>query len=160
MVVSWGEKQLDKLQRMTRDLTDAANDKLSGDVFMMILNIDGLTYTRSKRSTTLQTFNSSIELLMLPRNKYDLNYHGQSNLTTEELIRSFLDFVDSGDITYNALDGIELLEYRECNDTKCETPLRTVKAPPPTANAATTLVLQIAAKLLFGSYIIVRTMML
>lgn len=143
---------------MINDLTVVGNDKLFDDVFGIVLNINELTDIRFNRNTTLQTFNSSMELLILSRNRYDLNYYRQSYRTTKKLA-SFLDHVESGDITYKVLDGIELLEYRECNDTKCDTPLRTIMAPPPTVNAPTTLVLQIATKHLFGSCLIVSTMM-
>lgn len=74
--------------------------------------------------------NSFIELLLLPRNKYDLNYNGISTVNTSELIKSFFDNVESGKITYEASDGIVLLEYRECQDSECKTPLRTAEAPP------------------------------
>lgn len=157
LIVSWREKQPDKLQKMILDVTDAANERLADDVFMIVLNSDELTDTRSRRSTTQQSFNSSIELLMVPRNKHDLNYRGRSTRTTEQLITSFLDHVDAGEITYDALDGVQLLEYRECDNAVCDTPLRTVMAPPP--NTAVAPVAWFLSKFIVGAYILAVTIL-
>lgn len=157
MLVSWTKTLIENLKKMVTDLLGSANEKLNNDVCIVVLNSNELTDARLKRSTS---FSSSIELLVVPRNKYDLNYNGKSNFTTNELITSFLDHVESGEITYKELEGIELLEYRECEDQECKTPWRMVKAPPPTPNAAAAPMLQYAKKLLLGGYLIVATMIL
>lgn len=160
MVVSWYENKVSALKQMVSDLNGAANTKMANDVFMIVLNSGELTDARLKRSTSETAYNTSIELLMLPRNKYDLNYNGRSTLDTNQLITTFLDHVDSGEINYNALDGIELLEYKECSDTECVTPLRTVKAPPPIQNSSAAPVLSLAIKLTLGSLFLAAKMIM
>lgn len=151
MVVSRKETSVTDVKKLVSDVRDTANKHLSNDVFMVVLNSEQLTNSRGKRDTIVYATNSTIELLLVPRNKYDLNYNGVSIVNTNGLIKSFLDYVESGKITYKALDSIELLEYRECQDSECKTPLRTVKAPPPTVVVSAVPPILFSASLMLGS---------
>lgn len=110
MIVSWNDTKVTELENLIADVTDSANKQLANDVFMVVLNGDELTNSREKKDTIADATMSTIELLLVPRNQYDFNYHGVSTLNTDELVKSFLDNVESKKITHKAIDGIELLE--------------------------------------------------
>ena len=133
IIVSLTEKGFDKATELIEKLViDIYNDakKYLDDIFVQAFQRIDNQIPRLRRSESNATY-TIVTLLVVPRNKYDLNYNGRSTKNTTELIASFLDLVDSKNITYTEIIGIELVEYMECSDTSCSSPLRTVKAPPP-----------------------------
>lgn len=159
MVVTWTRETVTELEELVLDLMRNANQKLDDDVFMIVINSGELKEGSVQRRSSTPAFNSTVSLLMVPRNKYDLNYNGRSTFDINELITSYLDQVYSGEITYTELDGIRLQEYKECGDPECKTPLRTVKAPPPTPKASSAVNPSFSAALVVASWIAAATML-
>ena len=128
MVIAWTDKDVANIENLIMDINQVANKLLCNNVFMIALNNDELKRYHGRSEVESRI---AVEILMVPLNTNDLNYIGKSNKDRDDLITSFLDLVHNGSITYTEINGLKLIEYKECNDTRCLTPIRAVAAPPP-----------------------------